>query len=470
MSYPYDLVLQNGTVNDPANDLSGCYDLAIKDGKVAEIAPSINAGAARDAVDVAGLNIIPGLVDLHMHASAWLGGRFAHKMMALAGVTTALDMSGPIDSVLDIARGYGCGLNIACINYVRPGDTVQDSNPSRSELEHLLADNLKAGAIGFKILGGHYPLSPEATAAAIDVALAEGAYLAFHAGSLATRSDIAGFREAIEITANRNIHMAHINSYCRGRVNDCHAEAEVAIALLKENPNIVSESYLSPVNGTSGECKNGVPLSQVTVMCLEAKEYEVSEEGLEKAILDGWAQVNQEVGGVVVLSTGREAVEYWRSQHTDITISFAVNPEVPRLRLATARRDDSSYVVDCISTDGGGIPRNVTVEKGLSLVRLEAMSMNDFARKASYHPAKILGLTNKGHLGIGADADITVVDVKNLQPVMTFNQGRALMHRGRVFQTGSTIITTPAGREAVTSRGLAPLVIDSRETPFCTLR
>lgn len=470
MSYTYDLVLQNGTVNDPASNLSGRYDLAIKDGKVAEIAPSISAGAAKDAVDVSGLNIIPGLVDLHMHASAWLGGRFAHKMMALAGVTTALDMSGPIDSVLDIAKDYGCGLNIACINYVRPGDTVEDTNPSRTELEKLLTDNLKAGAIGFKILGGHYPLSPEATAAAIDVALERGAYLAFHAGSLATRSDIGGFQEAIEITANRNIHMAHINSYCRGRVIDCHAEAEIALSLLKENPNVVCESYLSPVNGTSGECKNGVPLSQVTVMCLEARDYEVSEAGLEKAIYEGWAQVNQELGGVVVLATGQEAVDYWRSKDTDITISFAVNPEIPRLRIATARRDDSSYVVDCISTDGGGIPRNVTIEKGLALVRLEAMSMNDFARKASYNPARILGLTNKGHLGIGADADITVVDVDKLKPVMTFNQGKAVMHRDRVFRTGSTIITTPAGQETVSARGLTPLVVDSSKTPFCTLR
>ena len=45
MSYIYDLVLQNGTVNDPANNLSGRYDLAVKDGKIAEIAPSISAGA-----------------------------------------------------------------------------------------------------------------------------------------------------------------------------------------------------------------------------------------------------------------------------------------------------------------------------------------------------------------------------------------------------------------------------------------
>ena len=470
MSYSYDLILQNGTLNDPANGISGRFDVAVKDGKIVEIEPTISTALSRDAVDVSGLNVLPGIVDLHIHASAWLGGQFAHKMMALAGVTTALDMSGPIDSVLDIARDYGCGLNIACINYVRPGDTVENTHPSRDKLKDLLGDNLKAGAIGFKILGGHYPLSPDATAAAIDVATGNGAYLAFHAGSTATRSNIEGFREAIELTDNRNIHLAHINSYCRGRINDCHAEAEETIRLLKANPNIVSESYLSPVNGTSGECRDGVPLSQVTGMCLETRQYEVSEQGLEKAIRDGWAQLNEEVGGIVVLSSGQQAVNYWRAKGTDVTISFAVNPEIPKLRLATARRDDKSYVVDCISTDGGGIPRNVTVEKGLSLVRLEAMTMDDFALKASYNPAQILGLSNKGHLGIGADADITVVNLRTLKPVMTFNRGKTIMHAGRVFQTGTTMVTTPEGKANVESQGLEALVVDRGETPFCTLR
>lgn len=470
MSYSYDLILRNGTVNDPANKISGRFDIAICDGKIVEIAPEINARLSRDVVDVSGCNVLPGIVDLHMHASAWLGGRFAHKMMALAGVTTALDMSGPIDSVLDIAAEYGCGLNIACINYVRPGDTVASINPSKAELEALLNANLKAGAIGFKILGGHYPLTPEATAAAIDIALDHGAYLAFHAGSTATRSNLEGFREAIELAGNRNIHLAHINSYCRGRVMECHAEAEEAIGLLRANPGIVSESYLSPVNGTSGECRNGVPLSQVTVMCLEARNYDVTEQGLEKAIRDGWAQLNEETGGVVVLNSGQKAVDYWRTRGTDVTISFAVNPEIPRLRIATARRDDSSYVVDCISTDGGGIPRNVTVEKGLALVRLDAMTMDDFALKASCNPARILGLHGKGHLGIGADADITVVNLRRLKPVMTFNGGKCIMHKGRVVGTGTTMVTTPAGKKAVQARGLEALVVNNGETPFCRLR
>ena len=50
-------------------------------------------------------------------------------MMALAGVTTALDMSGPVDSVVEMARDHGVGLNLACLQYVRPGYTVETTDP-----------------------------------------------------------------------------------------------------------------------------------------------------------------------------------------------------------------------------------------------------------------------------------------------------------------------------------------------------
>ena len=50
------------------------------------------------------------------------------------------------------------------------------------------------------------------------------------------------------------------------------------------------------------------------------------------------------------------------------------------------------------------------VEKGLALVDFEALSLNESVLKTSANPAAMLGLKNKGHLGIGADADVTVID------------------------------------------------------------
>ena len=201
MTHRYDALLKNGMVVDPTTKREEVMDVAVAGGKIADIAPGIDPTLAEELLDVRGYHVVPGIIDLHMHASAWLGGRWAHKMMEEVGVTTALDMSGPVDSVMDIAREHAVGLNIACIQYVRPGHTVRDTNPGREELQAVLETALRKGAIGLKLLGGHYPLTPEATARAIEVANQNPAYIAFHTGTLEKASNIEGFLQAAELAA-----------------------------------------------------------------------------------------------------------------------------------------------------------------------------------------------------------------------------------------------------------------------------
>jgi Amidohydrolase family len=462
----YDKLLKGGVVVDPVNRTTGMADVAVAGGKIVEIGPDLDPAMAEKCIAVDGKYVLPGIIDLHVHVSSWLGGGYGHRMMALAGVTTALDMSGPVDSVVALARQYGAGLNLAALQYVRPGHTVADTDPGTDELEDLLHGAMAQGAYGLKILGGHYPLSPDATARAIAVARGHNAYLAFHAGTLETKSNIEGFHEAVEIIGDHAVTVAHINSYCRGRVRSYLEETEEAVKALKRNPHICSESYLSPFNGTSGKCSNGLPESQVTVMCLTAKDYDPTEKGLEKAILEGWGHLNMESGGQVVLGTGEHAVRYWRERDTDTTVSFPVNPDSPRLQLASAKRDDGEFVVDCIITDGGGIPRNVTVESGLCLVRLAALSMEEFVLKTSRNPARILGLKDKGHLGIGADADVTVVDLERHKATMSLANGKMVMFNGWVCGSGTRMITTPSGEAYVRENGLDTLVIDPDTATF----
>ena len=445
----YDILLKSATVVDPASGRVEAADLAVAGGQIAEIAPDLDPTRAREVFDLSGCHLLPGIVDMHMHASAWLGGRAGHKMMAEVGVTTALDMSGPVDSVLDIARDHGVGLNIACIEAVRPGQTVQTADPRPAELRALLDTSLRKGAIGLKLLGGHYPLTPEATARTIEIANQAKAYVAFHVGSATQGSNIEGFLQAVELAGQHALHIAHVNSYCRGAVRAWMQETEEAIAALTAHPNLRSESYLSPLNGTSAKCSGGAPESRVTQHCLTIGGFPPTEAGFEAAILAGWAQINVEAGGRVVLGTGPAARDYWRQRSTDATVSFAVNPPEPRLRLATAKRPSGEFAVDAISTDGGGIPRNVIVEMGLSLVKLQAVTLVEFAKKASLNPARILGLSNKGSLRTGADADITAVKVDRQQAVLGVAGGRVIMHRGYACGSGSRIVTTAAGAAAV---------------------
>jgi hypothetical protein len=466
MATKYEILLQGGTVVDPVSQVEGVRDMAISAGKIAEIGQSIDPSQAAQRFDLHGQYVVPGIIDLHTHQSAWLGGRFGHKMLALAGVTTALDMSGPVDSVLELARDYGAGLNIATIEHVRPGHTVADNDPQSPELQAFLAECLRKGALGWKLLGGHYPLTPDATARAIRIANQHGAYVAFHAGTTQNGSNIDGFLEAVELADGHALHLAHINSYCRGAKRPYMQETEAAIAALIEHPKIRSESYLSTLNGTSAKCTNSLPESAVTRKCLADGGFRPTEAGLEQAILAGWAEINLETEDEVVLAVGQPAVAYWRQRQTDTTVSFRVNPPEPRIRLATAKRETGEFVVDCISTDGGGIPRNVIVEMGMSLVRLQALTMPEFVRKTSVNPARILGLQNKGHLTPGADADITVIDPLAQKASLSISNGRVIMHDGRVLGSGSRIVTTAAGAAYVREQGLPVTVVDLGDSAF----
>jgi dihydroorotase len=75
----YDLLLKGGHVIDSRNSINAVRDVAIKDGKIAAVAANIPASQAVKAVDVTGLYVTPGLVDIHVHVypgdrTAYAGG------------------------------------------------------------------------------------------------------------------------------------------------------------------------------------------------------------------------------------------------------------------------------------------------------------------------------------------------------------------------------------------------------------
>ena len=462
----YDMLLRNGYLVDFSSNFEGKADVGIKDGVICDIGEELNIDLAQQAFDLQGAMVMPGIIDTHVHVSAWLGGGNGHKMLAKAGVTSALDMSGPGESVLDLAKTCGVGINLATIEYVRPHHTVADDDPNEAEICSLLDKVLAHGSLGVKLLGGHYPLTPEASERCIGLAAQKNSYVAFHAGTAKNGSNIDGLLEAISLAGSNPLHLAHINAYCRGLVKPYMEETEMAIKALTENPNIISESYLSPLNGTSAEIVDGEPGSLVTRRCLQTGGFAASERGMEEAILAGWAQINYPYAGETILITGEAGRDYWRSRGTDVSVSFAVNPVEPRVRLASAKRPNGKFVVDCISTDGGGIPRNVIIPMGLALVELGALSKKEFVQKASYNPSRMLGLINKGSIAVGKDADITVVDTEKREALMTIVNGRLIMHKGYVCGTGGKIITTAAGEGYVRQKGLEPLIIDLDKSTF----
>ena len=62
-----DLLLKGGHVIDPKNNINGVMDVAIAEGKILRVAQNIPAAGAKKVVDVKGLYVTPGLIDMHVH-------------------------------------------------------------------------------------------------------------------------------------------------------------------------------------------------------------------------------------------------------------------------------------------------------------------------------------------------------------------------------------------------------------------
>ncbi len=62
----FDLILRNGRVIDPSQNLDRVSDVAFAGGKVAAVGERLE-GDGVDTRDVSGLIVTPGLIDLHTH-------------------------------------------------------------------------------------------------------------------------------------------------------------------------------------------------------------------------------------------------------------------------------------------------------------------------------------------------------------------------------------------------------------------
>ena len=100
LAQDYDLLLKGGTVIDGKNKINAVRDVAIKGGKIAEVAANIAPNKAHKVINVAGLYVSPGLVDIHVHVYAGTGQRGAYSgdnsvypdgFTFRAGVTTVVD-------------------------------------------------------------------------------------------------------------------------------------------------------------------------------------------------------------------------------------------------------------------------------------------------------------------------------------------------------------------------------------------
>jgi dihydroorotase len=97
----FDILLKNGHVIDPKNRIDAQMDVAVAGGKIAQVAANIDPKNAKQVIDVSGMYVTPGIIDMHVHAfnGADVDSYIANGLTSLppdgftfrAGVTTVVD-------------------------------------------------------------------------------------------------------------------------------------------------------------------------------------------------------------------------------------------------------------------------------------------------------------------------------------------------------------------------------------------
>ena len=179
----FDLLIKNGKIIDGAGAASLNADLAVDDGRVAEIG-KFNTASAKATIDASGMYVSPGFIDLHSHSDFTLLLDSRAESFVRQGVTTEVigncGMSAaPLKHHEDLRRNVFCysepfeprwstadqyfsileenslGINVvplvghaALRSYVMGFDQRPATTKEQAEMEQLLTDCLEVGAWG----------------------------------------------------------------------------------------------------------------------------------------------------------------------------------------------------------------------------------------------------------------------------------------------------------------------------------
>jgi N-acyl-D-aspartate/D-glutamate deacylase len=263
-----DLVLRGGRVIDPESGLDEVRDVAVRGGTVVEVGGGLPPGRAE--LDVAGLVVTAGFVDMHSHVNDIAGLR----LQALDGVTTALELEAGMSPVAAAYRNaaaegrpvnYGFAASWALARMESVAGIVLDGSlgtflanigspawqrpAAPAEISALLtrlAADLADGALGIGVLVGYAPgTGPDEYLRVAGLAAEAGAPTFTHARDLiemVPRAVIDGAEEIVRAAGETGAHMhyCHVNSTSQrhiGRVLGLVGRAQAAGA------RVTTEAY-----------------------------------------------------------------------------------------------------------------------------------------------------------------------------------------------------------------------------------
>ena len=242
-----DVVLRGGRVVDPGSGLDAIRDVAVNGARVAEIGDGLPRGSLD--VDVSGLVVTAGFVDLHSHVNDIAGLR----LRAMDGVTTALELEAgatPVSRAYRNASTQGRPVNygfaaswaqarMQAVAGITPGASLsaflasladphwqRPAEPSQiSAMLDALSADLADGALGIGVLLGYAPAASPAEYLAVAALAARAGVPTFtHARDLielVPETLIDGAEEIVRAADQTGAHMhyCHVNSTSQRHVD-----------------------------------------------------------------------------------------------------------------------------------------------------------------------------------------------------------------------------------------------------------
>ncbi|NOS72189.1 MAG: allantoinase AllB [Verrucomicrobia bacterium] len=438
-----DLILRGGTM--VTHDGESVSDIGVSGGQIVAVG-NIPSGSAREIVDATGLHIFPGLIDSHVHfndpgRADWEGIETGSSALAAGGGTMFFDM--PLNAHPPTCDAESFDLKLAVAQKTSLTDFAFWGGLVPCNLDKLeeLADR---GVIGFKVFMSNsgiedFPHADDETLkGGMTCAASLGKLVAVHAESESITSELS----KLQFTTS-------VRDYLDSRpVRAELAAIQRAIELAGETKCSLHIVHVS--SGAGAFLIADARAQGVDVTCETCPHYlALTEDDMEK------------LGAIAkcappLRSTG-EQEDLWLCVQSGMvtTIGSDHSPSPPDMK-----RDKNFFNV------WGGISG---IQHTLPLLITEGhvnrqLALSHIARLTSFNVAERFSLPKtKGRIAIGADADLTLVDLNAGFTV----RGEDLLYRhkhspyvgraltGRVVRTilrgqtifdGSKIVSPPAGR------------------------
>lgn len=430
------ILICNGHIIDPSQGIDGIGEVLIEDGKIKEV--RMKGQGARGKVliheprtpdselrtiDAGGMYVLPGLVDMHTHlrepgyeyketirsgTAAAVKGGFT-TVCAMPNTNPVNDNSSVTEFIIRKAAQEGsCSVYpIGAITKLQKGEELAEMGIMRDEGCVAFSDDgspVMNSELMKKALEYSKTFNVPVISHCEDRDLSEGGVM--NSGLLSITLGLRGIPpEAEEVMVARDIALAGLT---RGRLHIAHVSTEGSVRLIRLAKEagiaITAETCPHYFSITEAAVKGYNTNAKVNPPLRTEKDIEAIKEGLKDGIID-------------VIATDH----------------------------APHHRDEKLLEFDKAPFGISGLETALSLS--LKLVHDGILSINSLAEKMALNPSRILRI-DKATLGVGADADIVIIDMKRqfrVEPDKFVSKGKNTPFEGMVLK-GMPVMTICKGR------------------------